>query len=84
MFFTIMTSVILSFIAIGVGTAINVRGPSTLIPDDFDFGYMELQFVVVAFPQSGTTTMVNWLRQHPSIGMLLDSDEDNVFWVARM
>ena len=41
---------------------------------------MDVDFVVIGNPQSGTTSLLNYLPQHPEIYM--QPDEDNVFWRA--
>lgn len=52
------------------------------IPNDFELFYLQLDLLIIGFPQSGTTTINRWLRQHPEIFMI--NDEDNIFWAGHI
>ncbi|CAD7929112.1 unnamed protein product [Amoebophrya sp. A120] len=48
---------------------------------DFALHFVDLDFVIAGFPQSGTSSLVYYLRQHPEI-FVSDEFEDNMFWRA--
>jgi len=50
-----------------------------LASNDFGAHFLDVDFVVLGFPQSGTTSLVYYLDQHPDI-YLSRNFEDNIFW----
>lgn len=53
-----------------------------LLPDDFDYYFVNLDFLIIGFPHSGTTTINRWLSKHPEIWM--SKHEDNIFWRGQL
>eukprot|EP00392_Amoebophrya_sp_AT5.2_P011032 g11107.t1 len=64
------------------GEPLVFEGGTTEIPEDFDFFFMDLDFLIIGFPQSGTTSLLNYLRQHPKLRLF--HEEDTVFWRGRL
>ncbi|CAD7924651.1 unnamed protein product [Amoebophrya sp. A25] len=57
----------------------NPHGGGPSVSYDYALHFMDVDFVVVGFPQSGTSSLVHYLQQHPDIYMSPEM-EDNVFW----
>ena len=54
----LLTATAISTILINVSTATAIN-THPRVPDDFDFHFIDLDFLIIGFPQSGTTTVNN-------------------------